>query len=346
MTYEELAQFIDHEMRMSHIYQPVMIIELLSNQGVLKDTDVAKALLSRDQSQIEYYTTITNNMVGRVLRNRSVVSRDRKTREFTLLGLEDLNEDQISDLKDRCMRRLDEYLEKRGARIFDHRRKSPGYITGTIRYRILKRAKFHCELCGISAEQKALEVDHILPRNKGGSDDPSNLQALCYSCNAMKRDLDDTDFRQIRESYGHREKECIFCNPVEAWIQSSNELAYVYLDGFPVSEGHVLIVTKRHVSSYFELGQAEVNACTELLKEYRETAQTNDASIDGFNIGINVGPASGQTIMHCHIHLIPRRHGDVDDPVGGVRNTIPGKGNYRKAQQERGGDTLKGAPHA
>ena len=83
MTYKELAEFIDHGMRMSHIYQPVMLIELLSNRGVLKDSDVAKALLSHDQSQIEYYTTITNNMVGRVLRNRSIVSRDRRTKEYT-----------------------------------------------------------------------------------------------------------------------------------------------------------------------------------------------------------------------------------------------------------------------
>ncbi|MFC1896195.1 HIT family protein [Thermodesulfobacteriota bacterium] len=64
----------------------------------------------------------------------------------------------------------------------------------------------------------------------------------------------------------------------------------------------------------------------------------NDKSIDGFNVGVNIGQVAGQTIMHCHIHLIPRRQGDVDDPIGGVRNTIPGKGNYRKAQQSSAGD--------
>ena len=330
MTYKELKQFIDHDMRMSHIYQPVMIIELLSNKGVLKDSDIAKALLSHDDSQIEYYTAITNSMVGRVLRNRSLVSRDRQTKEFTLLGFEELTDDQIADIKDRCMQRLDEYLEKRGSRIFAHRKKSSGYVSGTIRYQILKRSKFHCELCGISAEQKALEVDHIIPRNKGGSDDPSNLQALCYSCNAMKRDLDDTDFHQIRESYGQREENCIFCNPSENRIISENELAFAYQDGFPVTDGHILIIPKRHVASYFELGQAEINACTALLNEQQEAIQKKDSSIDGFNVGVNIGAAAGQTVMHCHIHLIPRRQGDVDDPVGGVRNTIPGKGNYRK----------------
>jgi ATP adenylyltransferase len=82
MTYDELADFIENKMRLSHIYQPVMLIELLSNGGILKDSEIAKALLAYDKSQIEYYTSITNNMVGRVLRNRFVVTRDRKTKCF------------------------------------------------------------------------------------------------------------------------------------------------------------------------------------------------------------------------------------------------------------------------
>ena len=69
---------------------------------------------------------------------------------------------------------------------WSHRRKSTGYVPGTQRYEVLKRARYRCELCGISAEYKALEVDHIIPRNKGGTDDASNLQALCYSCNSTK----------------------------------------------------------------------------------------------------------------------------------------------------------------
>ena len=74
------------------------------------------------------------------------------------------------------------------------------------------RAKIHCELCGVSADERALEVDHIIPRNLGGSDDISNFQSLCYSCNAMKRDRDSTDFRLIRESYSYRDLDCLFCS--------------------------------------------------------------------------------------------------------------------------------------
>jgi diadenosine tetraphosphate (Ap4A) HIT family hydrolase/5-methylcytosine-specific restriction endonuclease McrA len=329
MTFEDLVDYIGNRMRMSHIYQPVMLMELLSNNGTLKDSEVAKAILVRDPSQVEYYTNITNNMVGRVLRNNSVVTRDRTTKCFSLVGFGSLNDEQIETLKHKCLERLEAYLDSRDP--FGHRRKSSGYISGSIRYQVLKRAKFHCELCGISAEEKALEIDHILPRNCGGSDELSNLQALCYSCNSMKRDTNDTDFRAVRESYKHRESDCLFCNPEKERILAENELAYVFADGFPVTEGHVLIIPKRHVANYFELGQAEINACTSLLNEQQELSKQNDASIEGFNIGVNVGEAAGQTIMHCHIHLIPRRQGDVEDPIGGVRNTIPGKGNYRKA---------------
>ena len=97
-------------------------------------------------------------------------------------------------------------MEQRGDRIWSHRKKSSGYVSGTLRYEVLKGAKFRCELCGISAQEKALEVDHIVPRNSGGKDDLSNLQALCYSCNAMNRYRDDTDLRQIADSYKVRGK--------------------------------------------------------------------------------------------------------------------------------------------
>ena len=91
---------------------------------------------------------------------------------------------------------------------------------------MLKRAKFRCELCAISAEEKALEVDHIIPRNAGGADDESNLQALCCSCNTMKRDRDDTDFRAIKESCDKRESGCLFCEIPKARIVDENALVY------------------------------------------------------------------------------------------------------------------------
>ena len=315
-------------MRMSHIYQPIMLATLLRSGGICHEREIAMQILRHDESQIEYYTRITHNMVGQVLRKHKYVTRDRKSKNYSLVGYEELSEDEIRQLIDLCQQRLIKFLEVRGRTIFDHRRKSTGYISGTVKYEVLKKAKFHCDLCGISGDIKALEVDHIIPRNMGGLDDISNFQALCYSCNAMKQDKDDTDFHEIRESYEYRDSDCLFCRIDPDRVVRENELAYVIFDTFPVTDLHSLIITKRHVSSFFDLGQAEINAYTQLLQETREELTAQDSDITGFNIGMNDGVSAGQTIHHCHIHLIPRRDGDVDDPIGGVRNVIPGKGAY------------------
>jgi diadenosine tetraphosphate (Ap4A) HIT family hydrolase len=121
---------------------------------------------------------------------------------------------------------------------------------------------------------------------------------------------------------------CIFCNPDSSRILAGNELAYVLQDGFPVTEGHSLVIPRRHAADYLGLTQEELLACDELIREASRLLVTRDPAIAGFNIGANCGAAAGQTIFHCHIHLIPRRVGDVDNPRGGVRHIIPGKGFY------------------
>ena len=326
-NFNALSNFILNEMRMSHIYQPVMLIELLERRGSASVTEIARALLGHDVSQVEYYEHITKNMVGKVLTNsRGITSKEKN--QYTLIGSEELTDDERSQLITHCQNKIEEFLGKRGDKVWEHRRKSSGYISGTIRYEILKRAKFRCELCGISAGQKALEVDHIIPRNHGGTDDQSNLQALCYSCNAMKRDRDTTDFREVNTSYDHRESGCIFCEMPSERVIADNELAYAILDAFPVTEGHTLIIPKRHVSDFFSLYQPERNAMQRLLEEQRQNILNADSTVTGFNIGNNVGEDAGQTVMHCHTHLIPRRRGDVAEPRGGVRGVIAEKQKY------------------
>lgn len=93
------------------------------------------------------------------------------------------------------------YISKRGEAIWGHRGPGSGYVSGSTRYNVLKRAKHRCELCGGHKEQVALYVDHIIPRSKGGLEDISKFQALCMTCNTNKRDTDDTDFRGVVESY-------------------------------------------------------------------------------------------------------------------------------------------------
>ena len=121
---------------------------------------------------------------------------------------------------------------------------------------------------------------------------------------------------------------CLFCDISQERVISENSIAYAIRDGFPVTEGHTLIIPKDHVDEYFGLSIEELLGCDNLLKSVRRDLLLVDDSIKGFNIGMNSGTVAGQTVFHCHIHLIPRREGDVENPRGGVRHLIPGKGYY------------------
>ena len=116
---------------------------------------------------------------------------------------------------------------------------------------------------------------------------------------------------------------CIFCNEKKNNIVDENDHAYASYDPYPVSKKHCLIVPKRHVKNYFDLSEKEILACNQLIKSMKIKIEEKDKSVKGFNIGTNSGKAAGQSIMHCHIHLIPRREGDVENPKGGVRSVIP-----------------------
>ena len=121
---------------------------------------------------------------------------------------------------------------------------------------------------------------------------------------------------------------CLFCNIKESGLAAENKLAYASYDTYPVADQHCLIIPKRHVKDYFDLTEEEIVACDQLIKKIKKEIEINDASVKGFNIGTNSGKIAGQSIMHCHIHLIPRRIGDVENPQGGVRSVIPLKQHY------------------
>lgn len=316
-------------MRMSHIYQPVMLMELLSRGGSASAAEIAKALLARDTSQARYYEHITRNVAGKVLTDkRGITSRDGN--RYSLIGFDELGDEEKSQLIALCQFRIDAFLEKRKDP-WDNGKKTSGHLSATARYRVLGRAKSRCELCGMAAEHKALEVVHIVPRDKGGTDDEANLQSLCHSCNATRPGGDVTDFRQVRASYAHRESGCLFCEIPAERVIAGNELACAIPDAFPVTEQHTLIIPRRHVADFFSLYQPERNAIQQLLEERRQAILDSDTTVTGFNVGNNIGKDGGQTIMHCHTHLIPRRKGDISDARGGVRGVIPDKQKYQIA---------------
>lgn len=122
---------------------------------------------------------------------------------------------------------------------------------------------------------------------------------------------------------------CPFCCPAAGEMVLSNSLCYARYDRYPVNPGHILIIPFRHVSAFFDLTPEEQQQAWELVFNAKEKI-TQERQPDGFNIGINVGEPAGQTVMHVHIHLIPRYTGDMEKPEGGVRGVIPDKRTYRK----------------
>lgn len=250
-AYQKLKEFLTTGMSMQHIYQPVMIRRLLDSKGVASTREIAKSLLAEDRAQIEYYERITKRMVGKVLtKNRGITSKEGN--DYILNGFKELSAAEIEELVGICKQKIESHLSARSDP-WSHRRSSNGYVSGTIRYEVLKRAKSRCELCGISYEVKALEVDHIIPRSRGGTDDITNFQALCYSCNAAKGNRDNADFRNITDEYNERNPDCLFCEIDEERIVAQDELSYVIRDAYPVTTFHSLIIPKRHAETFFDL---------------------------------------------------------------------------------------------
>jgi diadenosine tetraphosphate (Ap4A) HIT family hydrolase len=121
---------------------------------------------------------------------------------------------------------------------------------------------------------------------------------------------------------------CPFCDLPSNRIVLTDRYAIAFGDAYPVTDGHSLVIPRRHVEDYWGLTSEEREACHELLVALRERIVAADTTVTGFNIGLNVGRSAGQTVFHCHFHLIPRRERDVPDPRGGLRNIIPGGGAY------------------
>ena len=324
MKFEDLIDFLKNRMRMSHIYQPLFIKSLVNAGGSATVRQIAHKFLSQDESQLLYYEKRIKEMPLKVLRSHDVISNKG---DFVSLNIKKLSFEQKAQINMICERKLQEFLLKKGLGTWDYRMLDTDPIPDVLRYRVLMESGGRCALCGVTKKERPLDVDHIIPRSKGGKNVYENLQILCSKCNRSKGNKDKTDFR---DDLPHdSDPDCKFCyDNVKHRIVKQLDSVFAIKDGYPVTSGHLLIIPKRHEPDYFSLSKHEKNSIEELLQVLRKQIVVKDPLITGFNIGINNGESAGQTIFHTHIHLIPRRDGDTDNPRGGVRGVIPGKRAY------------------
>lgn len=321
MTFTDLKLFLAQKMRMSHIYQPLLIKILLEAGGLATIRQLAREFAANDESQILFYEKRLKEMPIRVLSNHEVIQKDGEVVSLNL-NIDKLTLEQKAELLKICSEKIHTYISSKGLSIWDYRLLDDNPIPDSLRYRVLTDGKGRCALCGATRDETVLHVNHIIPRSKGGKTVYENLQVLCAKCNESKRDQDQTDFREMAETY---QVECMFCDITSDKKLIENDLACCILDTHPVTPGHSLIIPKRHFSNYFETTKAELEAIDDLARIRRKQLLETDPAIRGFNLGVNSGAAAGQTVFHTHIHLIPRREGDTENPAGGVRGVIPGR---------------------
>ena len=282
-------------MSMTHVYQPVMIKTLLESGNCATVDDIAKEFINWDYSLLEYYKRRVMVWPKRTLTGHKIVSYSKNV--FTLLLDDDVTPEQKRHLVEICDGRTDQYVENYPDRLGTKNNRDA--TLQIQRYDIMARAKGICAACG--CRDKALDVDHILPVNKGGTDEASNLQALCFTCNRQKRDRDKTDFVMWAKRLKDRDSKCALCNvePIK-----SNELTSTVRAVQPRSKLHSLVFPKRHVGTFFDMIPAERNHCLEMVSEVREEIMERDDTVRGFCVNFDSGNIAGKH-QHCHIHVIP-----------------------------------------
>ncbi len=324
MTFKQLKEFIANKMKMSHVYQPLLLRYLIDSGGSATIRQLAQSFVIQDESQLLYYEKRIKQMPVKVLKNHGVIDYERN---LVTLNTKKLTLQQQAELRMLCEQKLQEFVTKRGLSIWDYRLFDNEPVTDNLRYEVLKVSGGRCELCGATKNERPLHVDHIIPRNKKGKTEIENLQVLCDKCNCTKRDKDTTDFRGNLTL--NSVSNCQFCyEQIKNRIIDENNSVVAIFDKYPVTKNHVLIIPIRHTSDYFSMTSNERDDSEQLLRILQKQIKSEDAAVTGFNVGMNCGTSAGQTINHAHIHLIPRRDGDTEKPRGGVRGVIPSKMTY------------------
>ncbi len=316
----KLRDFLTTKMKMSGPYQPVIIKCLLENNGEASLDIIAKELASKDPEAIQYYKDKLKVHPKQVLKNHEIANLEKDCYKFA----DDIlfSDDEKLELIKIASNKAEEYYTKNPFSDFAR------HGWGNLRHKMITEHPY-CALCGAKPSPEImLDIDHIIPVSRGGSDEPFNLQVLCHRCNRGKGNDLIKSAVDAHDDYKNHQEDCIFCNIEKNRIEFQNEYIFVIQDKYPVTQGHTLVLPKRHVTSALMLTDIEMISIFHESKKISDKLEQEDYSIEGFNLGFNVGKTAGQTVFHVHFHIIPRRKNDVTDPTGGIRNIIPGKGKY------------------
>ena len=269
MDFKTLEHFIKKKMKMTHIYQPLMIRTLLSSDNTATVEDIARAFVNSDPSQLEYYKQIAKRWPHITLRKHNVIKYDKGV--YTLLA-ENITRKQKQMLIELCELRLQEFIDKDPAIKLAHEMDKKS-ISGSMRYDVLAKTKGICAACGVKASSGyPMHVDHIVPASLGGKSILENLQPLCFRCNTEKRNRDDTDFLKWNNRLKFRHKQCKLCDPPKP--ARENIMAYA----FNTSKYTTLITPKRHVGRFIDLLPSERHLCLGLVDSIQSAVRARNGS--------------------------------------------------------------------
>ena len=301
MTYEELIDFLERKMVMSHVYQPLLVRALVDAGGVATVRQLAQVFLSQDESQLLYYEKRIKEMPLKVLKRHEVLTSDG---QLVALNTRNLTLEQKAHIRMICEQRLQSFVRKRGIGTWDYRLLDDNPVPDSVRFFVLKAAGGRCQLCGVSAKECPLDVDHIIPRSRGGKTELANLQALCSKCNRSKRNQDETDFRTW--PHPSADPDCVFCQPdVMSRAIEKNGSVFAIEDKYPVTPGHSLVIPIRHTHDWFSMTEGERLDADQLMRVLQARIRRGDKDVQGFNVGSNCGAMAGQTVSMPTFILSP-----------------------------------------
>ena len=298
MDYEAMVEFLRHTMKMTAVYQPILIRTLVESGGEATDRDVARAFLGEDKRQLDYYVRIAKRWPRQVLEDHGVVTyrKGAKGRPGVFaLCLEGATEEQRRRIAEICNLRLEEYID----RATDGMRR-PGWIgvppdaSPADVDAALERSGGMCAECSTPLRREATRIDHIIPPGMGGAaaGDPSNLRALCAVCAVARMGRNALEFLLVRDRLKSR-KGCYLCGKRES-ADLGNELAVAVPAARPAAECHWIVAPKSHVARFEDMLPAERHFCMDLIEPAKARMRGSGCGGREFSVSMRDAASGGR----------------------------------------------------